>query len=66
MAWFRKCPIEVLKQGRSRELDNLINFDAFDEVDELPPRHKAYNMVLVDEWRADNVRSILCVSTVQS
>ena len=30
-------------------------------VEELPPRKHAYDMVWVDEWRGDRVRSRLCV-----
>ena len=55
-----KVPVEELKKGRSRELDNSMRFDAFDEVNELPPAQKTYDMVRVDEWRGDRVRSIVC------
>ena len=37
------------------------NSDAFELVDELPPRKHAYDMVWVDECRGDTVRSRLCV-----
>ena len=57
----RKVPVEELKKGRSRELDNSMRFDAFDEVHELPPEQKTYDMVRVDEWRGDKVRSLVCV-----
>ena len=30
-------------------------------MEELPPRKHAYDMVWVDEWRGDRVRSRLCV-----
>ena len=30
-------------------------------MDDLPPRKHAYDMVWVDEWRGDRVRSRLCV-----
>ena len=50
-----------MKKGRSRELEKLIELNAFDEVHELPRGHKAYDMVCVDEWRGDKVPSILCV-----
>ena len=30
-------------------------------MDELPPKKHAYDMVWVDEWRGDRVRSRLCV-----
>ena len=36
----------------------MMNFDAFEFVDELCPRKHAYD--LVDEWRGDLVRSRLC------
>ena len=39
----------------------MLNFDAFELVDELPPEKHAYDMVWVDEWRGDRVRSRLCV-----
>ena len=39
----------------------MLNFDAFELVDELLPRRYAYDMVWVDEWRGDRVRSRLCV-----
>ena len=39
----------------------MLNFDAFELVEELPPGRYAYDMVWVDEWRGDRVRSRLCV-----
>ena len=39
----------------------MLNFDAFGLVDELPPGNHTYDMVWVDEWRGDRVRSRLCV-----
>ena len=39
----------------------MLNFDAFELVDELPPGKRAHDMVQVDEWRGDWVRSRLCV-----
>ena len=39
----------------------MLNFDANELVDDLPPRKNAYDMVWVDEWRGDRVRSRLCV-----
>ena len=39
----------------------MLNFDAYELVDDLPPRKNAYDMVWVDEWRGDRVRSGLCV-----
>ena len=48
-------PEVELKAGRELELKNMLNFDA------LPPRKHAYDMVWVDEWRGDKVRSRLCV-----
>ena len=50
-----------MKAGREFELRNTLNFDAFELVDELPPGKHAYDMVWVDEWRGDQVRSRLCV-----
>ena len=39
----------------------MLNFDAFELVDELPPGKHAYDLVWVDEWRGDRVRSRFCV-----
>ena len=38
-----------------------MNFEAFELVEELPPGKHACDMVGVDEWRGDRVRSRLCV-----
>ena len=51
-------PEDELMAGRELELRNMLNFDAFDLVDELPPGKHAYDMVWVDEWRGDRVRSV--------
>ena len=40
-----KFPEDELKAGRELELQNMLNFDAFELVDELPPRKHAYDMV---------------------
>ena len=56
-----KFPEDELKAGRELELRNMLNFDAFDLVEELPPGKHAYDMVWVDAWRGDRVRSRLCV-----
>ena len=56
-----KFPEDDLEAGRELELRNMLNFDAFDLVDELLPRKHANDMVWVDEWRGDRVRSRLCV-----
>ena len=39
----------------------MLNFDAIDLVEELPPGKCACDTVRVDEWRGDRVRSRLCV-----
>ena len=39
----------------------MLIFDAFELVEELPPGKHAYDMVWVDEWQGDRVRSRLCV-----
>ena len=44
----------------------MLNFDAFELVDELPPGEHAYDMVWVDEWRGDRVRSRPCVRQFQA
>ena len=36
-----KFPEDELKAGRELELQNMLNFDAFELVDELPPRKHA-------------------------
>ena len=41
---------DELKAGRELEVQNMLNFDAFELVDDLPPRKHAYDMVWVDEW----------------
>ena len=58
-----KFPEDESKAGRELELKNMLNFDAFELVDDLPPRKHAYDMVWVDEWRGDRarVRSRHCV-----
>ena len=56
-----KFPENDLRAGPELELRNMLNFDAFQLVDELPPGKWAYDMVWVDEWRGDRVRSRLCV-----
>ena len=56
-----KFPEEELKASRELELRNMLNFDAFEMVDVLPPRKYAYDMVWVDQWRGDRVWSRLHV-----
>ena len=56
-----KFPEYELLAGRELELRNMLNFDAFDLVEDFPPGKHAYDMVWVDEWRGDRVRSRLCV-----
>ena len=56
-----KFPEDELKAGRELELRNMLNFDVFELMDELPPEKHAYDMVWVDEWRGDRVKSRLCV-----
>ena len=56
-----KFPEDELKANRELELQNMLKFDAFELVDDLSPRKHAYDMVWVDEWRGDRVRSRLCV-----
>ena len=40
-----KFPVAELENGRTRELDTLIDFSAFGEISELSRGHKAYDMV---------------------
>ena len=61
-----KFPEDELKGGRELELRNMLNFDAFELVDELPPGKHAYVMVWVDEWRGHRVRSRLCVRQLKA
>ena len=56
-----KFPENELKAGREFELRNMLNFDAFEPVDELPRGKHAHELVWVGEWRGDRVRSRLCV-----
>ena len=52
-----------LKASRELELRNMLNFDSFELVEELPPGKHAYDMVWVDEWRGDRVKvTTLCAS----
>ena len=59
-----KFPEDELKSGRELESRNMLNFDAFELVEELLPGKYACDMVWVDEWRGDRVRSPLCVRHV--
>ena len=52
-------PKEELQHGRDKEVKNLIKFDTYDELDTY--EGKSYDMVWVDEWRGDKVRSRLVV-----
>ena len=45
-----------MKVGRELKLRNMLNFDAFELVDELPPGKHADDMVWVDEWRGDGAQ----------
>ena len=56
-----KFPEDESKAGRELELRNMLNFDAFELVDELLPGKHACDTAWVDEWRSDRVRSRLCV-----
>ena len=62
VAWSGKLPEAELENGRRRSLNKLTTFDTFDWIGELLREHNAYDTVLVDEWRGDRVRSMLCVS----
>ena len=44
----------------------MLNFDAVDLVEELPPGKHSYDMVWVDEWRGDQVTSRLCVRQLKA
>ena len=57
---------DELKAGRELKLRNMLNFDAFELVEELPPGKHAYDMVWVDEWQGDRVRSRLCVRQLKA
>ena len=50
-----------MKSGRELQLRNMLNFDACELVEELPAGKNAHDMVWVDEWRGDRVRSRHCV-----
>ena len=49
------------RHSASPDLRNMLNFDAFELVEELPAGKYAYDMVWVDEWRGNRIRSRLCV-----
>ena len=61
MAWSGKFSEAELQAGREKELQNMLDFDAFEKVEVLPAGQKAYDMVWVDEWCGGAVRSRLCV-----
>jgi hypothetical protein len=54
-----KFPLDKLQDGREKEIANLTAFDAFEEIDGYSG--KVYDMIWVDEWRGDLVRSRACV-----
>ena len=56
-----KFPEDELKAGGELKLRNMLNFVEFGLVDELSSGRHAYDMVWVDDWRGDQVRSRLCV-----
>ena len=56
-----KFPEDALKASREFELKNMLDFDVFELMEELPAKKQAHDMVWVDEWRGDRVRSRLCV-----
>ena len=60
-----KFLVDELKTGRELELQNILNFQTFELVDELPPRKHAYDVVGVDEWRGGGVRSLTECASVQ-
>ena len=51
-----KFPEDASKPGGELELRNMLNFDAFELMEELPAGKHAFDMVWVDEWRGDRVR----------
>ena len=61
MASSREFPAEELHKRGALELEHLIRCEAFDEVHDSPRGHKAFDMVCIDEWRRDKVRSKVCV-----
>eukprot|EP00971_Amphidinium_carterae_P196171 3892483-Amphidinium_carterae.1 len=58
-AWKMNFPPGPRKAGREKEICNLIDFDAFDEVDVVPSGVPVYDMTWVEEYRGDLVRSRL-------
>jgi len=64
--WTSEFPLEQLRQGREREVYNLVLFDAFDAVWEVPRGADLYDMVWIEEWRGEDVRSRLCVRQFKS
>ena len=49
-----KFPLDKVAAGRKKEIDNLILFDAVEELDEYDG--KVYGMIWVEEMRGDEVR----------
>ena len=56
-----KFPEDAMKAGRKLVLRNMLHFDAFECMEELPAGKHTFDMVWVDEWRGDRVRSRLCL-----
>ena len=54
-----KFPLDKLQAGREKEIASLTAFDAFEEIDQYDGT--VYDMIWVDEWRGDLVRSRACV-----
>ena len=57
---------DELKASREIELRNMLNFDEFEVVEELPPGKYASEMVSVDGWLGDRVRSRLSVRQLKA
>ena len=55
----QRLPKEELQHGRDKGVEDLIKFGTYDELDTY--EGKSYDMVWVDEWRRDKVRSRLVV-----
>ena len=59
-----KFPEDELKAGRELELQNMLNFGAFELVDEMPPRKHANDMVWVMSGEVtERGHDFVCVSS---
>ena len=61
---WQSFPLDKLQAGREKEIGSLTSFDAFEEIDEYDG--VIYDMIWIEEWRGDDVRSRACVRQYNS